>query len=356
MPVINTSKRLLSLDYLRGFFIVIIIVDHLSRWPSLFGLFSGHALLWVTAAEGFVIISGLLVGYIRGFKNRNQSLKAISIKLLKRSGILYLWVLISSYFYTAILWFIPLKGGAPKIDFDSPSDWLSLVTQTASLQSTYVWVHFLTLYAVFLAAAPIAVWMLRQGKAWLVVVVSLIFLALGWKTQIQIMQWQALFFIPSAVGYHLEDIRTWWQQLAGKRRNSIQTFVWLLTFSTIILSALCTFYPTTIGPLADNLNSLFAKDTISIYRLLTAFLWFTGYLLMFNALSKYIKKWLGWLLEPIGSHSLTAYILHGIALITVSYFTVSGDNVVINSLLGTFCILAVWAMLRIPFVLKVIPR
>lgn len=347
---------MLVLDYLRGFFIIVIIADHLSRWPSIFGLFSGHALLWVTAAEGFVIISGLLVGYIRGFKNRSQSLKQISAKLLHRAGILYLWSVLASLFYTAVLWYLPLKGGSPGLDFDSPSDILNLLTQTASLKSTYVWVHFLTLYAVFLAVAPIAVWMLRQGKAWIVIATSLAVLILGWQTHIETLQWQALFFIPSAIGYHLEDIRTWWQKLPSPRRRLTQVAIWLLTASTIILSTIATFHPAVIGSLADSLNSLFAKDTISIYRLLMAFLWFTGYLLLFNTLSKYIGRWLGWLLEPIGSHSLTAYILHGLTLITVSYFTVSGNNVVINSLLGAFCILMVWVMLKIPLVQKIIPH
>ena len=88
----------------------------------------------------------------------------------------------------------------------------------------------------------------------------------------------------------------------------------------------------------------------------SAFVWFVGFLLLFNLAKRWIGKWLGWLLLPIGTRSLTAYILHGLVIVVVSYFTVAGDNLLINTLLGMFAILGVWALLRIPFVEKVIPR
>lgn len=68
------TNRLDYLDYLRGYFVVVIITDHLWRYPSLFSLITGEARLWMTAAEGFVMISGFLIGYVRGFKGRKNPL------------------------------------------------------------------------------------------------------------------------------------------------------------------------------------------------------------------------------------------------------------------------------------------
>ena len=82
MRVVAAVSRMLALDYLRGFFIVIIVIDHLWRWPNMFEYVSGRGELWASAAEGFVIISGLLVGYVRGYKNRNQPLLEVSKKLI----------------------------------------------------------------------------------------------------------------------------------------------------------------------------------------------------------------------------------------------------------------------------------
>lgn len=358
VPTVEKSKpsnRLVTLDHLRGFFIVVIIVDHLSRWPSLFALISGKALLWITAAEGFVIISGLLIGYVRGFKNRHLAMTEVTKKLLGRAGLLYLWSIIGTLAYTAILWYIPLQGGAPGLLFDR-GDWWNVFIQVATFQTPFVWVHFLTLYALFLAASPLAVWLLRHNKAWLVVALSLGLLVIGWQTHIEALQWQALFFIPSVAGYYLEHIQTKWQKLATHVRLRLTTLTLAVTGVTLALSIIATFYPNLINDLASYLNSLFAKDTISIWRLVLAFVWFVGFLLLFNLAKRWIGKWLGWLLLPIGTRSLTAYILHGLVIVVVSYFTIAGDNLLINSLLGLFAILGVWALLRLPFVEKVIPR
>ena len=355
MPKEKTTNRLLTLDYLRGYFIVVIIIDHLSRWPSLLGAFSGHALLWVTAGEGFVIISGLLVGYIRGFNNRQATMGQITSKLLRRAGLLYLWSIIGSLAYVAIIWRFNLRGGEPGIPFTT-GDWHELVSQLITLKYTFVWVYFLTLYAIFLAASPIAVWFMRHGKAWLVVLLSLAILALGWQNHNEVMQWQALFFIPSAVGYYLEPIRSWWQKLTKQKRLALSFSIWAVTALTISLSVMCAFYSTNIQSLADQLNSLFAKDTISLWRILLAFVWFTGFLILFARFDGWIKRWLSWLLVPVGTRSLTAYILHGLALIVISYFILSSDNIILNTLLGVISILIVWVLLKIPLVQKTIPR
>jgi len=69
----------------------------------------------------------------------------------------------------------------------------------------------------------------------------------------------------------------------------------------------------------------------------------------------FISKRFNWLLIPIGTHSLTAYILHGVALCAISYFTISGENILINTLLGAIAVLIVWGLIKIPFVRRVIP-
>lgn len=43
---------------------IAIIVDHIGWGPSLFHLLSGGGKLFASPAEGFFVISGILVGYI----------------------------------------------------------------------------------------------------------------------------------------------------------------------------------------------------------------------------------------------------------------------------------------------------
>ncbi len=349
------KERFQALDLLRGFFIVTIICDHLSRWPSIFGLLSGKALLWVTAAEGFVIISGLLVGYIRGYKSKEVEFKTIAFKLWRRALTLYLWAVIASIAYTAYIWYVPLVGGAPGMPIDK-GDWFSLIFQSVTLSYTFLWVHFLKLYALFLAAAPLAIWLLRKGKAWAVVLISFAVLALGWQLNNEVLQWQFIFFMPVVAGYYMPNIQRWWQSHPINLRRASALAIIMLTISTIILSYVGVFNPSASQLLNDTTTTLFAKDSMSLFRALTAFLWFTGYLLVFIYLEKYIKRLFGWLLLPIGTHSLTAYILHGVAIITISSLFVSNDNFLGNTLLDVLAILIVWGLLKIPGINKVVPR
>jgi len=354
-PEIKTQSRLETLDHLRGFFIVVIIIDHLWRFPSFFAFLSGKALLWVTAAEGFVAISGLLVGYVRGYKNRHLPFKEVAGKLLRRAGILYLWSLIASIAYVAIIWYLPLKGGFPSTPMEV-GDWQEFLTQLITMKYTYIWVHFLTLYALFLAASPVAIWLLRRNLAWMVALMSLAALILGWITKIEALQWQFLFFIPSIVGFYLQSILNWWHDRKRSTRIAIAATTVGLTVATLATSILFTFYSATFTALADYVNgTLFAKDSISLLRVAIAFLWFTGYMFVFYKLRRVISKAFNWLLVPIGTHSLTAYILHGAALCIISYFTISLDNFWLNNLLNVIAILITWGLVKIPFVRRVVP-
>ena len=348
------TSRLETLDHLRGFFIIVIIIDHLSRWPSVLGLLTGKALLWVTAAEGFVSISGLLVGYIRGFKNKDLPFKDVASKLIRRGLLLYVWSLIGSIAYVAIIWYVPLEGGAPSTPM-AVGNWSEFLIELVTMHYTFVWVHFLTLYALFLVASPIAVWLFRKNLSWLVGILSLVLLALGWLTHMEALQWQFLFFIPSIVGFHLHSVLDWWKKLTRATQITIASTTVGLTLVTIIASVVLTFYAQSFQGFADAVNVLFAKDSISLFRAGMAFLWFAGFMFVFYKLRGFISRFFNWLLIPIGTHSLTAYILHGVALGIISYFTIASADIIVNTLLGILAVMIVWTLLKIPFVRKVIP-
>lgn len=357
MSLHPASNRFQALDLLRGFFIVVIIVDHFSRWPSIFSFLTGKALLWVTAAEGFVIISGLLVGFIRGYKAKikDESLKSISFKLWRRALTLYLWAVLGSIIYTAALWYIPLIGGKPELDIEK-GDWLTLIVSSVTLSYTFMWVYFLKLYAIFLAVAPFVIWLLRINKGWLALLVSFAILTLGWALENEVLQWQFLFNAAIVAGYYMPSIQNWWQNHSAIKRRSMTVAIVIATVATITISAIGIFMPQFAPQLQTLSLELFDKESMSLARILMAFLWFTGYLLVFIYFRKYIARWFGWLLLPIGTHSLTAYILHGAAIITLSYFTLPSENVITNSLLTALAILLVWVFVKIPGINKVIPR
>src|SRR5438445_144468 len=83
------SSRILALDLLRGYLILVIASVHLSYYPSLLGIFDGRGQLWVSEAEGFFFISGLLIGIIRQRDISRSGLALACRKVLKRGFRLY---------------------------------------------------------------------------------------------------------------------------------------------------------------------------------------------------------------------------------------------------------------------------
>src|SRR3954466_14178860 len=83
------SRRILAFDLIRGFFLLIIMVDHIELYPNGFDVFTGKGRLWVSAAEGFFFISGLLIGMV--YRRRLAlGMKFIFKKMWRRAAELYI--------------------------------------------------------------------------------------------------------------------------------------------------------------------------------------------------------------------------------------------------------------------------
>jgi len=347
----TAPSRILALDYLRGFFIIVIIVDHLWRWPSLFEAVSGRGELWASAAEGFVIISGLLVGYIRGYKNRNKPLVEVSQKLVKRGLLLYVWMLITTLSLVGVYWLLNFKGDIAYIPIPV-GHWEELIISALRFDYVHTLTHFLYLYAIFLVLSPLAIWLLRQGKWWIVGIISAVIWIMGVTKGVEWMQWQVLFFLPAIAGFYMDSLFAAYRKLSLATRRTIRFGSIGVMAVTVIISA------STILPMSPGVyeNTLFGRDPITLATIIMSFVWFIGLLSLFQLALPFLKRWLGWLLESFGTRSLTAYILHAIPLVLCQLLFVRFDNVWINTLLGIGCILFTWALLQIPHINKVIPR
>src|SRR5207237_1164743 len=82
------TNRILAIDLIRGFFLLVIMVDHIELYPNGWDFFTGKGRLWVSAAEGFFFLSGLLIGMI--YKRRlHLGMKFIFRKMWRRALELY---------------------------------------------------------------------------------------------------------------------------------------------------------------------------------------------------------------------------------------------------------------------------
>lgn len=343
----STAGRIEALDYLRGFFILVIIVDHLYRWPNLFQFVSGRGELWVSAAEGFVIISGLLVGYVRGRKNLSKPLKEVSRMLVSRGFMLYVWTLITAVILVLLSWTLTFKSSIAYVPY-SPFDWPNLIHDTLTLTFAHTLTHFLYLYAIFLFLSPILILLLRKNLWWIGVMLSVLLYWYGYVSKIEWMQWQILFYLPAVIGFYLDNI-------INTIRNIPKKIIWLavgLGVITIIWSALIAL-PTTPG---TYFPPLFERDPLAPARVGLAFVWFGTIGWLFAKGLHWIKHFLGWLLLPFGTKSLTAYIIHSLPLMIISWLIAPTTSFVVNTLLAVVAILSTWAIIKIPGINRIIPR
>lgn len=347
----GAKQRILALDYLRGFFITVIIIDHLWRWPNLFSLISGRGELWASAAEGFVIISGLLVGYIRGYKNRTQPLGVVSKKLIIRGVMLYAWMIITSLALVGASWLLSFKGNMAYVPIQ-PGDWQTLITSILRTDYVHTLTHFLYLYAIFLVVSPLAIWMLRQGKAWGVALISALLWGWGYMQGIEWMQWQILFFVPAIGGFYLDALFDRYQSLSYTIRKTIRFGSIAILVVTVLLSA-AIIMPHEPGTYEQ---TLFGRDHVTPATIIISFVWFIGLLSLFQLILPWLRRWFGWLLLTFGERSLTAYILHTVPLVACQVLFAESSNFWLNTALTATCIIATWGLLKVPHINRVIPR
>lgn len=365
------SSRIDELDLLRGFFIFVIVIDHFQRWPSLFSYVTGEGRLWVSAAEGFFIISGLLIGYLRGYKQRGVPLFDLTKSLLKRAGILYIWAVLVTFIVVAVS--VAFEPNEPLIPLGPNSEQVAslgtYITQVFTLMYASDWIFFLRLYAIMLLASPLFIWLLRQGKWWLAALISLSLYGMSFlfEEPEAAMQWQMFFFGAGLIGYKLDAIREWLQKHPVKKIALSYGLIGL-TLITMIISYFWVFgwgYVESSNPRIDRdtyiatrnwLDPIFGNNPMMPARILLSFIWFGGLFAIFHFGRNIIKKTLGWMLMLFGQRSLSAYCLQALFFLPVQYFVPISNSVIVNTLMSIIMILTFWAILRLPMVQKVLPK
>ena len=356
------TGRLLSLDFLRGYFVLVIVIDHLWQFPSAWALVSGEAKLWVTAAEGFVMISGFLIGYVRGYKGLKLPFFTIAKKLFARAIMLYFWMIIVSMGYIWIEWQkkvpnMPYTKFEPEFTEHSYMDAFSRFIGG----EPHAWIHFLYLYAILLVVSIGAVYLFRKRLSWLVGVLSLALYAVGIWQDSEWMKWQIIFFLPSIAGFHFDAIRAMWHTYRPEARSMLKRLVFLATGVTLLASILLTYLPQFFPSSLIGANTdIFAIEHFTPARIIVAILWFITLAFIFDKFTPQIQKYTHGTLEYVGTHSLTAYVSHGYVIVLVNFFLTASLpiylQVAYNTFLGALTLVGVYVAIRLPILRRILPR
>jgi hypothetical protein len=121
----KSKQRVVAIDYFRGIFILAVLLNHSAIFSSPFTYLAGDGILWTTAAEMFLLLSGITLWIVRG-EQLTASFKSTSIKIWQRAAKTYL-----IYVVTVIL---SLTLALYLVSHSLTNDVLGNLPQTHSLQ------------------------------------------------------------------------------------------------------------------------------------------------------------------------------------------------------------------------------
>jgi|HigsolmetaAR203D_1030402.scaffolds.fasta_scaffold00101_47 hypothetical protein len=169
-------KRYDILDGFRGYFLVFMLVNHLAfQGGSLVARFNHAELGYVQDAQGFIFISGLIVGlyYARGYLKGNAA--ATDRKLLARCWLLYRYSLALVAFVFALAFVLPgaeVWWGAYFPEFFRDAVTTTIGAALLLYQPTFM--DILPQYILYILVSPFLIRLVLNGRADLVIAASIV--------------------------------------------------------------------------------------------------------------------------------------------------------------------------------------
>lgn len=369
MKAAKALQRILTLDLLRGYFLLVIILNHLHYYPSGLEWITGQSILYTSTAEGFFLISGIVLGIVRGRKLLDKPFKFAATLLLKRGVQLYITSIILVLFFTIVGWFFMSNLGLKYGIYEPVGDIWGLIWKTLTFQYIYGWADYLRLYAIFIFLSPIALWLLRKGLWYVVLLVSVIIWTFYTPSPVplgefsQPFSWQLVFFVGFILGFHWETLQNWWIGRSKAFKRSLISIVATASVVTLIANVFIVFGHewANIGPMMQRydelISPLFNKDELPVPRLILFALWFTSLYWLFARFQKQITRFAGWLLLPFGTNSLYVYTIQAfIVFFTTLIFGLTSDWWFVNLAISIGVVGVVYLAVRTKFLMKIIPR
>lgn len=343
---------------MRGYFLAVIIIDHMGFFPSVFEFLTGRGQLWASAAEGFIMISGLLVGYVYGPRMARNALQATA-KLWRRAFLLYALTVLLTFLF---VWW----GNHSDMTHIKEGLWQQpalgeFLYKTLTMQYYYGWADFLPYYAIFMAWAPLALFACVRGKSWLVLLVSAAaYLMRGPSFE---MAWQLLFMGMLVVGWHLPAIETKARQLSPKAKQWLRSSLYVTAITLVVLSILTirvgeymihsytgfVALPHIVQSIFLGLDQLRAfmtplidKWTLEPMRLVTALVWFAALYVFVRSREAGMNRITWGFLRTLGEHSLAVYVTHAVVIFGLLLITSGERGLLLNTFMNALVMTIVY--------------
>lgn len=378
----SSTKRDTRLDFLRGFAVLVMVIDHVAG-PSPLHLLTGGNRFFVSAAEGFIFISGFLVGIVYGAKARRHGWPVAARQALGRAFTLYavsVWLTLAFAILSATfgLWWAP----------DSHQTTIGrFLLEIMTFQRAFYLVDVMQLYALLLAVTPPALWLLHRGHwQWLLALSFGVWLTfqfsggqfhLPWLIQnnpvFAFASWQLLFFSAMVLGYE----RGMFQRIWTRWTRSIHVhlpggwipvlavlvgfMIWLnMTNGAALRGLSLVTDPTTA------LDAWFDKTRLPPLRLLASAIVFAFAWSLVDRYWEILARVSGWLLLPIGTRALSAYVTHVLIVAVMGAVVIKSGTVTtpmsqpdwsvqaLNTVSQIVAVLAIWIIVPSRFLSRMV--
>ncbi len=315
------GKRDLRIDLLRGFCVFVMVVDHVGGESSWLYVFTGGNRFFVSAAEGFVLVSGISMGMVHANTIRRDGIRAMLGKVIGRARFLYALTVALTIAFAAV----SAAFGTPYAAAMTPApSKVQFAIEVITFHRSYSLTDVLVLYTLLVLAAGPALWAMSRGFTWLLLAISF---AAWTLAQISLdlvprawpivdggfpfSAWQLLFFFGLALGYHRRRIEPF---LRPARLVAVGVAA---IVALVVVNVIATRYVAGwIG--VDVWDLLFDKNDARIGRVLALI----GTASIFYALATLawapVRRFVGWLLLPLGTRALFAY---GVQLFVVAFWS-----------------------------------
>ena len=360
-----TGKRDVRIDWLRGLAMTCVIINH-SKLSSLLSWFSYERLWVVTAAEVFVVLSGVVIGMVYGRRLARDGWRAVVSGLGRRAVFLYsIYVGVTVSLLAMAAMGVDVGSVAPS-DPEAAAWFLAPGTMTASAWGDVLvmgagpWAFEIIGLYVWLVAAAIPCLLMLRHAGWRPVLAASWVLYLwyrvdphtvtlaGFESAFPLFAWQLLFVHGIAIGYHRNDVSAF-----VARMPSITPRVAVLITAGFTIFAFCN--PWTTGPSwlhlsvvsPDVFSTLYARyftlSDLRVGRLLNlsvalpvAYVMLTRYWVLARPLET--------VFVVLGQRSLGAFVLHVYGLVLLSHLPLP-DDIWISTLAQVTLVCAIAALL-----------
>src|SRR4051794_27155403 len=363
--------RDLRLDFLRGYAVFAMICDHVAG-ISWFSPLTGGNRFVTSAAEGFVLLAGLVLGMVYGPRIAKSGWLSAADPIMRRAALLYGVTVGLTLVFVGLFQFTDLRLWLDRAYGLGLTDPLELVVGTLTLHFVYHGTDILLLYCVLIAVSPILLLVLSRGRwplvlagSWLIWLAHQVYPAqvtIPWTVTnayyFPVAGWQVIFVNALIVGYY--------RQAISRRLRRVPAVAWLGIFSVglAVLVAIKRAHDTgrlaawpLLGSLAGDLYfKVFDKPSVAFGRLAATVVMAGFTYALVPVCWVPLRRVLGWLLLSLGRSSLPPSAPHLLLIVLVYNVDVlarlydrsrTGNTILQIVTVGlTFLVVVVWKRLE----------